>query len=341
MAARFVIRFQRGGRPISITQFRTSPQQAFEQGIVLDGETSAFPRKLSLSLSPIDAGTKVLFKRVQQRHGWVNRFDLEAGKVRNGIRFEGVDGASLPEGRYDLKLAVGELPFAKRQQVVSVSKSSTATVVFDAKPAKKTISLSPFSDFDQNSLDILNHKASMLDGFSAVDWLTNREHQDRRKACLLNILAKLAAVPPYRSRQLNHVVRNIFHCEMDRIYCAVKPAFHRIVKGTFNKDATIHSTHKRLLARIPHASAKQFELISYREGVASSMQAVVAIPPKDIPDQTHYVDLDIDKNNPSFDAARFLLHIGDLFNPNKTNHFKIRKTLIGQNTKKFVYYKVV
>ena len=340
MAARFVIRFQRAGRPIPITQFRTSPQQAFEQGIVLDGETSAFPRKLSLSLSPIDAGTKVLFKQVQQRHGWVNRFDLEAGKVRSGIRFEGVDGASLPEGRYDLKLAVGELPFAKRQQVVKVSKSSTATVVFDAKPAKKTISLSPFADFDQNSLDILNHEASMLDGFSAVDWLTNREHQDRRKACLLNILAKLAAVPTDR-RRLNRVVRNIFHCEMDRIYCAVEPAFHRIVKGTFNKDATIHSTHKRLLARIPHARAKHFKLISYREDVASSMQAVVAVPPEDVADRTHYVDLDIDKNNPSFDAARFLLHIGDLFNPNKTNHFKIRKTLMGQDTEKFVYYKVV
>ena len=58
------------------------------------------------------------------------------------------------------------------------------------------------------------------------------------------------------------------------------------------------------------------------------MQAVIAKPPPDLADQTHYVDLDIDKNNPSHDAARFLLHIGDLFDPNKTNHFDIRQTLV-------------
>ena len=113
MAASFVIQFQRGGKAVPITQFRTTPPQAYEQGIVLDGETSAFPRKLSLSLSPIDAGTKILFKQVQKRHGWINRFDLEAGKVGGGIRFEGVDNELLPEGRYDLKLAVGEPPFVR------------------------------------------------------------------------------------------------------------------------------------------------------------------------------------------------------------------------------------
>ena len=50
---------------------------------------------------------------------------------------------------------------------------------------------------------------------------------------------------------------------------------------------------------------------------------------------------DIDKNNPSFDPARFLLHIGDLFGPNKTNHFEIRKTLVGGDSADFVYYKLV
>ena len=145
--------------------------------------------------------------------------------------------------------------------MITVSKSPARKVVFEAKPPKQTISLSPFSDFDQDSLDILNHKASKLDRLSAVDWLTTRTNQDRRKACLLNILAKLAAVPTRRGR-LNRSVRNVFHCEMDRVYCAVTPDFFKIIKRTFNKDATIHATHKRLLARIPHSRAEDFELRS-------------------------------------------------------------------------------
>ena len=341
MAGSFVIQCQRGGNSIPITQFLPNEEKTFERGVVLDGELSAFPRPFSLNMLPIDAGTKVRWENTQQRHGWVNRYDMDVTKLDDGIRFEGTNGAPLPEGRYDLELRIGELPLVNRKQTISVPASGTETVTFDAEPPSRTIRLTTeVEEFDDDPLRIVRHEKSMLDELGAVEWLKTRRHQDRRKACLLNIFAKLEVVPSRAERLSQHVI-NVFQCEMDRIYCAVKPEFFASVDATFNKDATIHSTHKRLRERIPHARAQEFELVSYRERVASSMQAVVAVPPADLDDTTHYVDLDIDKNNPSHDALRFLLHIGDLFDPNKTNHFDIRQTLVGGPTSDFVYYEVV
>lgn len=341
MAGSFFIQCQRGGNSISITQFLPNEEKTFERGVVLDGELSAFPRPLSLNMLPIDAGTKVRWENTQQRRGWVNRYDMDVTKLDDGIRFEGIDGAPLPEGQYDLELRIGEIPLVNRKQTISVPGSGIETVTFDAEPPTRGIRLNrEVSEFDHDSIRILEHEKSRLDDVGAVEWLNDRPHQDRRKACLLNVLAKLAVVPS-RAQRLNLSVHNVFQCEMDRIYCAVKPEFLESVDATFNKDATIHSTHKRLRARIPHARAEEFELVSYRERVAGSMQAVVAVPPADLDDTTHYVDLDIDKNNPSHDALRFLLHIGDLFDPNKTNHFDIRQTLVGGPSSDFVYYDVV
>ena len=278
MAGSFVIQFQRGGNPIPISQFYPNAESAFERGIVLDDESSAFPRPLSLNLFPLDPGTKARWENTQQRKGWVNRYDMDVTQVGDGIRFEGTDGAPLPEGRYELDLRVGELPFVNPKQTISVPGSGTETVTFDAEPAAQSIRLNtPVEDFDDDPLRILRHDESKLDKLGAVEWLNTRQHQDRRKACLLNILAKLEAVPS-RGERLSRLVHNVFHCEMDRIYCAVKPEFFKSVDATFNKDLTIHSTHKRLLARIPGAAREdEFKLISYRERVPSSMQAVVAV----------------------------------------------------------------
>ena len=82
------------------------------------------------------------------------------------------------------------------------------------------------------------------------------------------------------------------------------------------------------------------KLKSYREKVATSMQVVVAEPKEGTPD-TLYVDLDIDKANPNYDIARFILHVGDVISSKKTNHLKLRKRLIAGATGDFIYYDAV
>ena len=340
MAGSFVIQFQRGGNAIPISDYLPNAEPVFERGIVLDGESSAFPRPFALNLLPLDPGTRILWEKTQQRKGWVNRYDMDVTKVSDGLHFEGTDGAPLPTGSYQLDLRVGELPLINSRRTISIPGSGTETVTFDAEPGARSIRLTRVvDDFDDEARRILQDDRSELDNLGAVEWLNTRRHQDRRKACLLNILTKLEAVPS-RDERLGRLVRNVFHCEMDRIYCAVEPEFFNKVSTTFNEDAMMHPTHERLKAKIPHDEAARFELKSYREDVESSMQAVVAIPPEDLPDRTHYADLDIDKNNPSYDALRFLLHIGDLFQSGKTNHFDIRSTLVGGDTGDFVYYDV-
>ncbi len=84
----------------------------------------------------------------------------------------------------------------------------------------------------------------------------------------------------------------------------------------------------------------RYRLKSYRENVATAMQVVVAEPKEGSPD-TLYVDLDIDKANPNYDVARFILHVGDVISSKKTNHLKLRKRLVGGATGDFIYYEAV
>ena len=338
-----LIEFERDGQLVPLTSFRSTQPSKHENGIILDGETSAFPRGFALNLRPLDAATKLAFKRVQRNHDWLSRnvFQLDAARQGDRLRLDGVDAKALPPGRYEIKMRLSGMQFVQSTHDIRIRKNQSTVVRFREKPAKQELVLNrPIDAFDKESVRILRHPKSRLDGRSAPDWLKNKQRQDRRKAPLLNILAKLAALPRVAS-PLNRHVHYVFHAEMDRIYAAISEDFHKSVKRAFTKDPTIHSTHRRLLRRIPHPRAAQYKLTSYRERAASSMQAVVAAPPEDVADRTHYVDLDIDKANPGWDLARFILHVGDVLDPRKTNHLKLRKTLTAGATSDFLYYNVV
>jgi len=338
-----LIEFERNGQLVPVTSFRSTQSNPPENGIILDGETSQFPRGVVLDLRPLDDATKLAFQRVQRNHDWLSRktFELEAARQDDRLRIDGVDAESLPPGRYELKMRLSSMQFTQTKQEIRIRKNQSAVVRFREKPPKQKLVLNRSIDsFDEESVRILRHQNSRLDGTSAEDWLVNRPGQDRRKAPLLNMLAKLAALPRVPD-PLNRLVHYVFHAEMDRIYASVSEDFHKSVKRTFTKDATIHSTHQRLLLRIPHRLAKQYKLTSYRENAASSMQVVIAEPPAGFTDRTHYADLDIDEANPGWDLARFILHVGDVLDPRKTNHLELRKTLTGGATSDFLYYNVV
>ena len=338
-----LIEFERRGQPAPVTSFRSTQRNPHENGLVLDGETSQFPRGFMLNLRPLGDPTKLAFKRVQRNHDWLSRniFQLEATRQDDRLQLEGVDAEALPPGRYELEMRLSGMQFVQAKQQISIRKNQSKVVRFREKPAKQKLALNrPIDSFDRESVRILRHKKSLLDGTSAEDWLENRPGQDRRKAPLLNMLAKLAALPRVPD-PLSRRVHYVFHAEMDRIYAAVSEDFHTTVSGSFSKDATIHSTHRRLLLRIPHRRADEYTLTSYRERAPSSMQVVIAEPPADVADRTHYADLDIDEANPGWDLARFVMHVGDVLDPRKTNHLELRKTLTDGETSDFLYYDVV
>jgi hypothetical protein len=353
MDEHILIKFKRGAKVLPVTGVRTSRPEPQENGIVLSGETSAFPRGFDLGLYP-DHITKHRFKAVQRRLDWLSpsRFEVEIGRDNGQLRIEGVDEDALPAGRYTLKIHVDGLDLKGSQRFIHIpdkgKNKGRAEVTFEAKKEKLKLKLNRgVNEFDVNSRRILNNGKSKLDGLPAAEWLTADNGQDRRKAALLNIFAKLNAIPVARKAEsLSHFVKHVFHAEVNRIYCAVQPKFIEIIDEAFDHDAAVHSTHARLLSRMPATQAAReklkdtHDLESYREKVATSLQVVVAKPKQGSPD-TLYVDLDIDKSNPNYDAYRFILHVGDVISSKKTNHLKLRSKLVGGDTGDFLYYDVV
>lgn len=106
----------------------------------------------------------------------------------------------------------------------------------------------------------------------------------------------------------------------------------------FTEDQVIHSTHLKLLKRIPNGPAHQ--LHSVREAVATnSMQLALAIPEDAAAPQ--YGDIDIDLGNPFVNPRGFFIHVGELLDPGKTDHLALFKKLKGSPSNDFLYYDVV
>ena len=251
----------------------------------------------------------------------------------------------LPHGRYHIKLRLNGIRFGDTSpRSLRITAGGTETLTFEEVPAQHRFELnSEFSRFDESTKRIL--KDSTLDDMPAEDWIGPTVlHRDRRKACLMNILAKLAVVPSVRE-PLNRHVRNIRVVEEDRVYAEVAPEFFNTVKETFlPRDGTVHTSHKRLLRRI-FRSNRDHVLHSYREerGIGS-LQIVGAVPKKrkraNSSRVVRFVDIDIDGANPSYDLARFIIHAGHVFRTEKSDHFTLRRNILGQ-AGDFLYYRVV
>ncbi len=338
MNERILIGFKRNDQIVSVTGFSADPKVG---GVTIEGETSAFARGFGLSVTPANAVTKDRVFRVQQRMGWLATRDFRLNVSRQGRRLQvdGVDAEALPAGRYDIEFMLSGVDFKKpERRNVQIREGGTLELEFEETPPKLRFELSALpGNFDTETKDILD--ASTIDGKPANQWIKpGVKHRDRRKACLMNILAKLAIVPS-RDGRLNQFVLNVCLVEMDRIYAEVKPRFFEIVQETFlPKDATIHSTHKRLFRKVD-APRDKHRLRSHRENKGSGSLQIIGAVPKD-GDPVRYVDIDIDEANPGFDAARFLLHVGHLFRSGKTDHLKLRNRIVGQ-AGDFLYYKAV
>ncbi len=114
-----------------------------------------------------------------------------------------------------------------------------------------------------------------------------------------------------------------------------------MVRDNFKKDAVIDATHRRLLSRIGDEKGEWYDLLSYRERVRqASLQTVVAVPKAGVADRTHFVDLDIDGANPGQDLVTFFIHVGEVLDPDATDHLRLVKRLDRAQVGDFVYFDV-
>ena len=349
MNEEILISFKRNGQSVRVTGLVPDCQHG---GIILESETSALPRGFRIALSPVSGATAEMVKRVAQRHGWPRggTMQLKVSKSDGDLRIAGIAGDALPAGMYEIGLRVSgmRLQGASRRRI-SIRTGGSARLTVEEEPPEYRFELNEtYGRFDDHTKRILD--ASPLDGLAASEWLDPTVlHRDRRKACLMNILAKLRVVPSI-GKPLSEHVRRILVVEDNRVYAEVGPEFFPIVSdgklngGKFLKrDATVHATHRRLLRRMDF-SDQDYDLKSYREELPEGSLQVIGAAPREgrcASPEVRFVDIDIDEANPAYDVLRGAIHCGHLLSGHQTDHFKMRATIAGLPANDFLYYRAV
>jgi hypothetical protein len=344
MNERIIFRLTDDGRHLPINSLSN-------EGVTLRNETDATPRGLVVEFDQDSPVTKIRMDRVRQLRDWhPHIFKLDVQLLGGDLVVTGVDPRALPAGRYWFKLRIADLNLPKERMRIEIDEDGETTKEIKVKKDKRDVRLtSAVTAFDNEVRRVVEAPSSRLDGLAASEWLTNRNPRARRKACFLNLLAKLRTAATESDHLLRHV-HHVFFADVDRIYARVdRELFTRLEalardpsKPFFDEGAPASAGHRRLLERISRfePNTEQFKLRSFRQEGKNSMQAVVAVPPD--PTRRHYADLDIDLGNPLQDIVGFVIHLGELIDPGKTDHLALREKL-GKNKTiaKYLTYEVV
>ena len=326
-----------------------------QQGVMLNDEEDAWPRGMMLEFDATNFITKSRMDRIRTLRGWDPRqFNLNVQVDSGDLVFSGADHDTLPAGGYWIRLRIGDLVLPKKQSRIDLKTDGEALVQLEAKDDPRTVELTDdVLNFDSEIARVLLSTGTRLDGMSATDWLSSPTRRPRRKACLLNLLAKLRTAPT-SSDPLITGVRRIFFCAVDRVFASVDADFYtrldalaRDPKRPFMSEGTPKSaSHRDLLTLVSdrglETNVDRYDLKSFRQEGRPSMQAVVGIPPADFVAGRYYSDIDIDLGNPLQDVEGLIIHIGELVDPGETDHLAMRKQL-GDDKRiaPFLYYKVV
>jgi hypothetical protein len=342
----FRIRLTRNGRLWRI-------QSLTADGIVMDGEKDAFPRRLRFEFDARSPVTARLMDRVRHLRDWKPfEFNFNVSVVDGTLRFTGEDPHSLPSGHYWMKCEADDLVLPRGRKNVDVERDDASFVLdLPAERDPRAIELTiPFAEFDGDILRPLQAPGTSLDGLAIDAWLKSDRPRESRKACLLNLLAKLRVVPTPKQALIAHL-NSLFFAATDRVYGEVSAELFPVLTSLtkpgeserFKYEGTPKSaTHRKLLTRVEQQGwglAADYDLHSFRESGKFCMQAVVAVPR--IQGRPHYAEFDIDLGNPLEDVQGFVIHMGELAGGKTTDHFKLRDKLAKAALKEFLYYRVV
>jgi len=341
----FVLRFSTATRPLEVLDFRG------DLGIVFDSHPHASPLNFGLGLRPRQPQR---LDPVRQRHDWQpGEFKLDAARHGGGIRFSGFQGdaSGLPPTIYDLAVEVESYQFEDSRTTLEIPEGGQVEVTLRETPSQRRVKVS--GNIDPLTADLLDDARSMLDGQPVRQWLESAAARESRKACLLNILAKLR-VPPApaagMTTPLTALFDYVYFADVDRVYGSAQPGLNNMLEQLTAAKAWVKEgkpkarIHRRLLDSLTRlgvasADADRFSLTSFRQGRGkNSLQIVVAAPPPGFNDPALYGDIDIDLGNPLWDLEGVLVHLGELLDPGKTDHIALHDKLDQGDTKDFLYY---
>ncbi|MBM3747636.1 MAG: hypothetical protein FJW34_17760 [Acidobacteria bacterium] len=342
-----LLRFRTEDRPVNVIDFKA------DDGVVFDWHRDASPLNLALGLQPVFPGH---LDPVRRRRDWRNKeFALDAVVHDGGLRLSGFRGdpEGLPAGVYDLTVEVESMEFKKPSERIEIPRGGQHVETFVEEPETRTVSV--HENFDSITAQILNHPRSSIEDEQVLTWLRSERPRPARKACLLNILAKLR-VPPERQSGLTEPLARaldfLYFADVDRIYAAAQPALLEALKRLTAAKLWVEegypaaSIHRRLIDSlgrfgIPAADAARYELVSYRQGGRNCLQICAASPPEGCGKPEIYLDIDMDLGNPLWDLEGLIVHLGELLDPGRTDHLALHRALNQGATEDFLYYDVV
>lgn len=341
----FAIRLRRNNAPWPVDALFPN------EGVTFDGETDAFPRSLTLQFGPFDPITKLKMDQIRQINGWdTDEFHVRLSVVNGDLTISGVSPNALPSGSYWVVAQIDDVVFPDGKQHVDIDDDETdAFVDIDVTEDPREVMLTrPVAAFDDGIRTVVTAIDTSADGLALTDWFAAKSPRARRKACVLNLMAKLRTSPDVASAVVANI-QSVFFCGAERMYAKVTPQLlprlRQLSKGSdnsFNEEGPPDSdTHLLLLDQIQQrhwGDPDDFTLDSFRQQARPSMQIVIAVP--NDPNGQYYADLDIDLGNPEMDLAGFIIHMGELMFAPSTDHLALRKKLYKGITKPYIYYDV-
>ncbi|HYN09864.1 MAG TPA: hypothetical protein VES67_20945 [Vicinamibacterales bacterium] len=332
------IQFKKKNKPLRV-------KRQLQGGIEFD-ESDPLERTLGIEFNHDNEITRIRMDSIRRIHGWEpGQFKLLMSVEDGSIVLRGVNEHSLPEGRYRIGVQIEEAK-TKRAVTAAVDHDDHAVVAIDVEMDERAVEVD-LDEIDDQIGVVLD--SSSVDGLAAGDWLADTSFRATRQACLLNLLAFLRTRPTLTSPLVSQV-HEVFFVSNDRVYAKVDRGFLDTLQGLaddptrpFYAEGTPHSeVHGRLLTALPESPdtrARFGGLKSFRAEGKPSLQAVVVVPPADLPHT--YAEFDLDLGNPLQDIVGFFVHMGELLDGKPTNHLDMRKDLVKTKAKDFLYYTVV
>lgn len=333
MNEKIVFRFVQNGQPLPIDEL--VPVDLDRGGITLNGETSAWPRGLRFSFEGVGAFKDRLNLLRNQTANGKHQFSVT---VETGaLSFTTLKPDHIPKGTYDYRLKIADLDIQNGEGRTKFNKDRPAVdIQVDVRAERHHVNPTDSIQSDRPITDLVNGN-SRIDGKKIINWLKDDAPRPKRKACLLNILARLRTAPTTDVPLINFV-QDIFLADVSRIYAKVDKALFDLLRELdqdprqpFSLDhGLIDPVHFKILRRIPDEDqdiTEKYIIKSFRQDTQPSLQISVAVPPDGDPGRGFYADIDIDLGNPKRDIAGFLIHLGELLSEGKTDHIKLNKQL--------------
>jgi hypothetical protein len=343
MSTSFLLTFSKGGAPWTLLD-------ATNDGGVIFQEPNPYERGFSFQFGVDSPGTEISWQTIREALGMADgTYKFSAIVDAGGLRLSGPADHDLPSGDYWIRpLFLEDETLANQATSFEVAPGGSdahVNVAIKLDPRGVTLQLGN----DPKIARVLD-APSALAGGTLRAFLNSAAVDARRKACALNLLAKLRCFPATTDPFID-LVRSVYEVKPDRVYANIDPALCTRLKQLYtgpngigqSEGAPVDAVHGELLENLPDpadaAVADDYTLLSYRANGRPSLQSVVAIP--EDPNRGSYCDFDLDLADPLEDLDGFVVHMGEIASGKLTDHFALHDELAAESDSgPFIYYSV-